>query len=345
MIKMKSMKHILRSISLLPVAAALLAVSCDKVSSEGTNVALKRQFDAWRAIHYPDAVEKDGIYIIDEKPGDGLEWLESLPVTFYTYTARNLDGSVIANSDEQWAKQLGTWDHSYYYGPRVLLTGEGFSYAGEDILLEGMKQGGTRTAIVPAWMFTKYRYDTPAEYLDHEIESQVTSLIYTVTLLGQTPNLAEYEFDMLRRYAESNWQVTDTLSTAAVFFKSFTEFEGEPAEMPNDTTVYVNYVGRRVSDGVVFDTNIADTAKFYHIYDPSRNYAPSSIKWAEKAEDMATNNNVVSGYAYGLKQMHAGEKASFAFGYDLGYKSTGKDFNLLPPYTPLRFDVEMVPKP
>ena len=343
MIKMKSMKHILRSIVLLPVLAAAV-VSCDKVSGEETNAALKRHFDAWRAIHYPDAVEKDGIYIIEETPGTGLEWSENLPVTFYTYTARNLNGTIIGNTDEQWAKQLGTWDQTYYYGPQVLLTGENLSYAGVDILLDGMRQGGTRTAIIPAWLFTAKRYDTTAEYLEHEIDSKVISLIYTVTLMGQAPNLAEYEYDMLRRYSEKTWQVSDTLSTAAVFFKSFTEFEGEPAELPNDTTVYVNYVGRRVYDNQVFDTSIADTAKFYNIYDPTRTYEPVSYKFAEKVEDMATNNNIVSGYAYGLKQMHAGEKASFAFGYNLGYKGSAKG-DLIPAYSALRFDVELVPKP
>ena len=344
MIKMNSMKHILRSLSLLPVAAALLAVSCNKISSEGTNAALKRQFDAWRAIHYPDAVEKDGIYIIDETPGTGLDWSESLPVTFYTYTARNLNGSIVGNTDEQWAKQLGTWDQTYYYGPQILLTGEGTSYAGIDALMEGMKEGGSRTAIIPSWMFTKERYATADEYLKHEIDASATSGIYTVTFMGQTENLAQYEFNNLRRYSIQNWGVADTLSTAAVFFKSFTEFASEPAEMPNDTTVYVNYIGRRISDGQVFDTNIADTAKVYNIYDPSRTYAPTSIKWAEKAEDMASNNSLIDGYIHGLRAMHAGEKASFAFGYGLGYKASGKG-NRIPPYAALRFDVELVPEP
>ena len=121
---MKRMNHILRSLSLLSVLAAALAVSCNKTSTEETNAALKRQLDAWRAIHYPDAVEKDGIYIIDETPGTGLEWRDNLPVTFATYTIRSLNGTVTDNTDEQWAKQLGTWDQTYYYGPQILLTGE-----------------------------------------------------------------------------------------------------------------------------------------------------------------------------------------------------------------------------
>lgn len=341
---MKRMKHIFRSLLLLPVFAAVLAVSCSKSSVTDSNAALKRQFDAWRTIHYPDAVEKDGIYIIEEKQGDGVEWDKNLPVTFLTYTVRALDGTVTDNTDEEWAKQLGSWNQTYYYGPQVYLTGKDVSYAGIDALLSGMKVGGSRTAIVPTWMCTTERYDKVEEYLEHEVDNSIASAIYTVTLLGQTVNLAKYEYDNLQRYSIRNWQVSDTLSTAAVFFKSFTKFDSEPEEMPSDTTVYVNYIGRRVSDGQVFDTNIADTAKFYHIYDPTRTYKPTSYKWAETVDDMVKNDKIISGFGHGLHHMHAGEKASFAFGYNLGYQSSAKG-NLIPRYAALRFDVELVPEP
>ena len=342
MIKMKRMNHILRSL-LLPVAAAVLAASCTKNASEGANVALQRQFDAWRAIHYPDAIEKDGIYIIEDIPGTGLLWNKDLGVTFMTYTIRSLDGTVSYNADEQWAKQLGTWDQTYYYGPQVVLTGEGMSYAGLDALLDGMKKGGTRTAIIPSWMMTRERYDSVAKYL--ETETDVTSMIYTITFLDQTENLTDYEFKQMKDYSSRLWGVTDTLSTAAVFFKSHSNFGYTPAEMPTDTTVYIDYIGRRIIDGQVFDTTIADTAKFYHIYNPSKKYAPVEITWAEKAEDVKlSGSSTVGGFAYGLKAMHAGEKASFVFGYDLGYGSSGSG-DMIPPYAALRFDVEMVPEP
>ena len=337
-----NMIRTLRNVFLLSLAACL-AAACSKSSDEGANVAAKRYFDAWRAINYPDAVEKDGIYVLEDQAGTGLEWNASLPVTFLTYTVRNLSGTVTSNTDETWAKQLGTWDQTYYYGQQVALTGENASYAGVDVLLDGMREGGVRTAIIPSWMMTYSRYDNPAEYLDYETE--VSAAIYTVKFLGQTHNLAEYELDQLRAYSGRTWGVTDTLSTAAVFFKSHTTFEGEPVEMPKDTTVYINYIGRRVSDGQVFDTTIADTAKFYNIYNPSKTYQPVSVTWAEKATDFTmSDNSVINGFAYGLQAMHPDEKASFAFGYNLGYGSSGSG-NLIPAYAALRFDVEMVPEP
>ena len=340
---MKKMNHILPRLVLLPVVAAILAASCTKSSGEGSNVALKRQFDAWRAIHYPDAVEKDGIYLIDDQPGTGLEWRENLQVTFMTYTVRSLDGTVSSNTDERWAKQLGNWDQTYYYGPQVVLTGEGSSYAGMDAMLDGMRQGGTRTAIIPSWMMTRERHDSVDKYL--ETETEVSSMIYTITFLDQTESLYDYEFRQMREYSTSHWGVSDTLSTAAVFFKSFTDFPSDPLEMPTDTTVYINYIGRRISDGQVFDTTIADTAKFYNIHNPSKTYEPVPIEWAETATDIKLDgNSVVNGFAYGLHAMHAGEKASFVFGYNLGYGSSGSG-NLIPAYAALRFDIEMVPAP
>jgi FKBP-type peptidyl-prolyl cis-trans isomerase 2 len=345
MIKMKKMNHILRNFAILPVLAAVLAVSCNKTSGEGANVAIKRQFDAWRAIHYPDAIQQNGIYIIDDTPGTGLEWNKNQSVTFLTYTVRDLDGTVSYNTDERWAKQLGEWDQTYYFGPQIMPTGESVSYAGIDAVLSGMRQGGTRTAIVPSWMMTRNRYDSLDKYL--ETETDVAAMIFSVTFLDQTDDLADYEFRNLRQYAMTHWNVSDTLSTAPVFFKSFTNFNGEPAEMPKDTTVYIDYIGRRVSDGQVFDTTIADTAKFYHIYDPSRTYKPVSVTWGENATDIKlSGSSTIDGFAHGLYAMHAGEKASFAFGYSLGYGSTGgSDTNMIPPYSALQFDVELVPEP
>ena len=336
------MNHILPRLVLLPLAA-LLAVSCNKNVGEGTNVALQRQFDAWRAIHYPAAQEKDGIYIIEDKPGTGLAWRKDLPVTFMTYTLRTLDGTVSSNTDETWDKQLGIWDDTYYYGPQVVLTGESVSYAGMDAMLDGMRQGGTRTAIIPSWMMTRERHDSVEKYL--ETATEVPSMIYTIKFLDQAENLNDYEFNMMKDYAQEQWNVSDTLSTAAVFFKSFTEFDGEPVEMPNDTTVYINYTGRRLIDGQVFDTTVADTAKFYHIYNPARTYKPVPVSWAEAATDIKLDGNkVVDGFAHGIHAMHAGEKASFCFGYNLGYGSSGSG-DMIPAYASLQFDIELVPEP
>ena len=341
---MKMNKHILPAVCLL-LGACLLG-SCAKSDTGNTNETAARYLKAWMDIHYPSAVEKDGVFVVEDTPGTGSLWDESLETTFATYTVRELDGTVSANTDEDWARQLGTWDQTYYYGQQVLVTGDGLSYAGVDAILKGMRVGGTRTAIVPSWMMTVERYDDVEEYKNHETSSSTSSAIYTIKLLGQTDNLVDYEFQMLSDYARKTWNVTDTLSSGPIFFKSFTQFDEEPEDMPTDTTVYINYTGRRISDGQVFDTTIADTAKFYHIYNPSKTYEPVSITWSSEVSElkMDGSSNLIDGFKYGLYAMHPEEKASFAFGFSLGYgtKSSG---SLIPSYAALRFDIEMVPKP
>ena len=53
---------------------------------------------------------------------------------------------------------------------------------------------------------------------------------------------------------------------------------------------------------------------------------------------------MVNGFAFGLHAMHAGEKASFCFGYNLGYGSSGSG-SMIPGYAALQFDIELVPEP
>lgn len=343
MIKMNRMTHILRNL-LLAALTAGLAASCAKTAEDATQETSRLYFDAWMAIHYPDAVEKDGVYIIDDQPGTGLEWRENLPVTLLNYTVRSLDGAVTHNADEDMARQLGIWTNTGYYGPQVTMTGENVSFAGLDAVLEGMRQGGTRTAIIPSWMMTYKRYTDPKAYPENPTGNEAA--IYTVTFREQTADLSQYEFRRLQQYASGQWAVTDTLGTAAVFFKSFTRFDSEPAALPKDTTVYINYTGRRVYDGQVFDTSVADTAKLYNIYNPSKTYAPVAINWSETPDGMTmgSGTDLIDGFKHGLYAMHADEKASFAFGYQLGYKSSAKG-ELIPAYAALQYDIELVPKP
>jgi FKBP-type peptidyl-prolyl cis-trans isomerase 2 len=343
---MKTMKHILPRLALLSVAV-LLAAACHKSTGEGANVALKRQFDAWRAIHYPAAVEKDGIYILEDTPGNGPAWNKNLGITFMTYTMRDLDGNVSYNTDEQWAKQLGKWNQTYYYGPQVVPTGKDATYAGLDILLDGMREGGVRTAIIPSWMMTYNRYDSLDKYL--ETSTDTPSMIYTVTFLGQTDNLKEYEYRLMKEYATENWEVSDTLGTAAVFFKSFSHFDEEPVEMPNDTTVYINYTGRLLN-GRAFDTTVADTAKVWGLYSSSKTYAQQQVKWFSSDQDYTSitlgedETSVIPGFAYGLSVMHPGEAGKCFFVSKYGYSGSGSG-NSIPSFSPLCFELELTEKP
>ena len=114
----------------------------------------------------------------------------------------------------------------------------------------------------------------------------------------------------------------------------------------SDTTVYINYTGRRM-DGVVFDTSVADTAKVYGIYSASKTYEPVPIYWGESYGDitMTTSKTTpVTGFQMALWNMRPGEKAITAFYSELGYGSSGSG-TAIPSYQPISFIIDLVEKP
>ena len=124
-------------------------------------------------------------------------------------------------------------------------------------------------------------------------------------------------------------------------------------------TVSVYYVGRFM-DGFVFDTNIEDTAKKHNLaqyYDESHYEVLSVEIGASEDEDgNSSENAVVVGMDAALATMLYGESAQIIFTSAYGYGETGQfptystssgstvASSIIPPYTPLIFDVLVAPK-
>jgi FKBP-type peptidyl-prolyl cis-trans isomerase FklB len=120
----------------------------------------------------------------------------------------------------------------------------------------------------------------------------------------------------------------------------------DTSSFPNDTTIYINYTGRLLN-GQVFDTTIEKVAKDNNIYSATRTYEPTTVRWAEKYEDLtlgSDNSSVISGFALTLWQMRAMEKGIGVFYSPLGYSYNGSGSSI-PPYSPLIFEIEVVAKP
>ena len=103
----------------------------------------------------------------------------------------------------------------------------------------------------------------------------------------------------------------------------------------------MRYIGRLL-DGWVFDTNIADTAKKYGIYDTENDYKALDFKHSNDIETMEQDNSMVRGFCMALKDMSYGDKAFTMFGSKYGYDYTGKD--PIGPYQPLIFWLYIEPK-
>lgn len=104
-----------------------------------------------------------------------------------------------------------------------------------------------------------------------------------------------------------------------------------PTIAPGDTAVVI-YTGK-LPNGKVFDTSIKDVAVKNKIANPMRTYEPIHIPVGAKA--------VIPGWDEGLLLMNKGEKATFVIPSKLGYGERGAS-PVIPPFTPIAFDVELV---
>jgi FKBP-type peptidyl-prolyl cis-trans isomerase len=350
-----------KSILYLTLAALLLS-ACAKTPKTGVNDAAKRYLDAWMQVNHPGATQTPlGAFILEDIPGTGRSAgsTDTNPYVFVNYTVRNLDGSVAGTSDALLSQQLGTYDESSYYGPAVWSRGSNGLVAGIEEAISAMNVGGRRKFVVPGWLLgvdsstgQTIVCNTAQEYLDKV--SGGTPRIYDLELVDVIPDILKWQIDSVGRYISRNFSgksVADSVKLGIYYFRTAQPTSTEAFK--NDTTIYINYIGRRL-DGAVFDTSIADTAKYYGIYSASRTYGPCAVKWygsdgtysdiKMKTSGSDTFGDVVNGFSFALSQMHAFEKGTAVFVSNWGYgtKSSG---NAIPAYSPLRFDLEVVAKP
>ena len=332
--------------------AAMCLAGCAKAPSSLSGASSKEYFDAWVQVHYPDAEPTAlGAYLISETEGDGetVGDYEESPFLFVNYVISGLDGEVISNTREDMAKQLGTYEKANYYGPVVWNRSYDALFAGVEEAVYGMKVGGTKKTVIPSWLFTSLRYDNPQDYIDNVTTGE--NRIYDFEITGIVKDIDKWESDSLVSYLAHNFPEVspdDTLKEG--FYYVRTVEPADTAAFPADTSVYINYIGRRL-DGQVFDTNIKDTAKLYGLYDSSAKYEPVEIVWGEEYEDLRMRSSadsssdegsqMIDGFSYALWNMRSMEKGTALFTSGLGYSSSGSG-SKLPGYCPLRFDIEMV---
>lgn len=334
----------------LLVLGAVASASCARIGDVSTNELAGPAFEAWMHINHSDDVIDTtafGVYIIEDVPGSGEEVVDGNYV-YMDYTVRTAgDGVITASSYEQVARKLGTYKQGNYYGPMVQQYAEGVMMRGvRDIFAGGrlgpMKVGGKRTAIIPGWLLSTEKYSTGKDYPKNVSGS---ACIYTIELVDQASDIVEWQISRIKEYIASRGVTADTTSGHG-FFYCRTADPVTDRKLSADTTVYVNYIGRRL-DGAVFDTSIEDTAKVWGIYDATRSYGPTSIKTAADSTAFtmgSSASSVVKGFSLTIYNMHPFESGFGAFTSDFGYSSTGSGSSI-PGYSPLVFEIDMVAKP
>ena len=334
------------SLLLTGAVIALGLAGCAKSPVYGLNDANKKYLEAYVTTYYPDATPTAlGSYIIEQKDGDG-DLLDSYDYIRCSYTVRTLDNQVSGTTDKILCQQLGEYDPSYCYNPEIWDREDDALYAGIEELIYGKHVGVYTKAIVPGWLLNSSRYDTAKEYLDNE---SGTNGIYEFKVVEAFDDVTVWETDSLVRFMKVHYPQVETYDTMSVFdsTKRYAQYyvRKKTSPYPDSTfdasaKVYLNYVGRRL-DGVVFDTNIADTAKFYGIYDSGTTYGPTLINWGDTYDDLtmtSSETDIISGFKFALFYMKPYEAGTTIFHSQYGYSYSGSG-NTIPSYSPLQFDL------
>ena len=335
----------------LILAAAVTAISgCAKHAPAGANDANKRYFDAWMEINHQEARPTAlGVYIIEDEPGTGTE-VKKDGFASLDYITMDLEGNISAYTGEETAKQLGTYKSSNYYGPKFQTTIEGALPAGLAEALIGMKVGGHRKVIIPSWLMSYKVYDSEEKYLAEKSTTETT--IYDFTVKGFTENITDWEISQIGDHLKNNSDIygnmtaADSLKNHKGFYYKTLKPAADTTSFKQDTTIYINYTGKLL-DGTVFDTTDERTAKDNGIWSSSRTYEPVLIKWGEKYSDItmgSSGSTIISGFGLTLWQMREFEKGVGIFISSYGYGASGSGESI-PGYSPLVFEIEIVPKP
>lgn len=282
-----------------------------------------------------------GAYVLEETVGSGeaLGDEEHSPYVRVNYVAKTLDGTIVATNSEVLAKQLGTYQDCNFYGPDIWTRPFYGIPAGVEEALASMNVGGKKTVMIPGWLLSSEEHRDAEDYFKN---ASGTDAVYTIEALERIPNIVTWEVDSLGSYLQHNYpsvSVADSLKFGFYYVRT-----GEPTDtcgFKKDTTLYINYIGRLLN-GKVFDTNIKDTAKFYGIYNPGGKYGPSEVSGDPDYKNIKLgSSSVIDGFALTIANMHSFEKGTGIFCSARGYEANGSG-EKIPPYSPLRFDIEIV---
>ena len=338
------MKKVFLTISY--IAAAIALTGCAKTETIGPNDAYQRYFKAWMHVNHPEAEASGlGVYVIKDKQGDGIK-VGKEGYVLLDYKATDLEGNITSYTDKQTAKQLGKYDTTSFYGPKVMSTTEGTMPAGLAEALIGMKEGGRKKVIIPSWLMSHMSYETEEEYLASSSSS--ASTIYDITVRTYTDSIQLHEINLIEDYIKKNPQIFNSKmvnDTTGFYYQPLSE-NISTEKFEKDTTIYINYTGRLLN-GLVFDTTIEKVAKDNGIYSSSRTYGPTEVNWGEKYDDLtlgSSKSTVIPGFALTLWHMHPMEKGMGVFYSPLGYSFNGSGSSI-PGYAPLIFEIEIVPAP
>lgn len=329
--------------------ALLCGWACAEEVSTSAKDSEQKRLDAHVSMVYKDTLQcsPGGVYWYTLQKGGG----KKVPEKGFVYvhlTEYNMYYDIVSSTRMETAKQLGNYSQASYYSPDLYQMGNGAMMVGLEEVLGQMRVGEARRMILPSWL-SGYTQDA-----SYPVNSG--SMVYDLEVVDATEDIDQYQIDLLEAYRKQYYPTTDSLVRG--FYKvPLKAGQGDTLAIGSDVKVW--YVGKYL-DGFCFDTNVADTAKFYFNYveGSESKYQKLSVNLKdpetfknqdghESAASSSDTNDVIRGFHQALRTMRYGETAFFFFHSDYGYKAQQQRQNSqggVPPYKPLAFWINVPPQ-
>lgn len=302
---------------------------------------------------------------------DDFEWV------MINYTGREMTtGNVFVTRDPDIAKHQGTFtNYTHYTAEYVPYTPYNALYyssnvdmiMGNFLALGQMKEGDKYRVYIPsslAYGSSGYSYESSGYEGQNALGGDLP-VIMDLELVKVVKDPSKYEASLVQNYAVTQMKLnlSDTIRTN-LYCKHISYGKELRDTVKKDETISIYYVGRFM-DGFVFDTNIKDTAEKYNLaqYYEDDHYEVMTVDVGTSEEDenedassSSDENSVVVGLDAALLKMLYGESSQIIFTSTYGYGESGQfptysnssgtivASPVIPPYTPLIFDVTVAPK-
>jgi len=290
---------------LLLFLMAVVSTSCLKNEMEEKEAEELRQLEEYVEKNGipEEAKTESGMYYVEIEPGTGRNVTEGDYVVV-EYSGRFLDGEYIETTDSATAQDEGIYNEEYIYGKTKFLWE--YSIPGFTEGISYMKEGGKSRFIMPSNLaFGNYR-----------------SVIYDVELIKAIADPAEEERMNMNDYLVSVGVDPADSTESGLYYIVLEENISQTDTVEALDSLYIKYTGSFL-DGRVFDENMYGIV--YKSYD----------------------NSFIEGFEEALGYMREGTVARAVIPYYLaygeqGYRHSRYQVILIPPYTSLVFDIELV---
>lgn len=328
----------MRKVSICAIAAllSLFAASCakDPVLEEASG--FDRVLQSWINIKYPGLSANDsGIFVLDCKPGNGLAVPDSGYV-FAHYYAMDLQGNYLDTNIDSLYERLYEKGPLYYSGSAIWQVDMGFIPSALNMMIKQMREGGEILIAVPVKM------GKVGSSVYRAFSSSTTDNIqYYLKIDRVVKDIYAYQDSVLADYSKKYYGGMDSLSDG-FYFKLIGRRDGSDT-IADEVCHPLRYWGKRIADGVMFDTNVKDTAKKYSIYSSSSAYDTLGVRRFSNMSTMITSNSMIEGFTRAVHEMRLGDTVEVFFRSDLGYGASGSSTSI-PEYAPLFFRLYTDPK-